>query len=76
METIPFTEFRKKASRFLSLVELGETVYISRHGHIIAEITPPKNKKYQEPAWKKPGLKLFVKGASLSKAILQEREHE
>lgn len=74
MKTVNFTDFRKKASRYFSDVEQGETLLIIRHGKVIAEISPAEEMKLEQPSWKKPGLKLAVKGASLSSAIIEERE--
>ena len=75
MKTIAFTEFRKRASKLLTAVEDGETIIVLRHGKPIAEITPV-SRRNDLPAWKKPGLRLSVKGAELSSAILEERERE
>ena len=74
MKTITFTEFRKHASTLFSDVESGEVIVVMRHGKPIAEISPPA--KSELPSWKKPGLRLSVKGTELSSAILEERERE
>ena len=74
MKAITFTEFRKNASNFFSEVENGESLLVLRHGKAIAEIYPPSELKSKDPSWKRPGLKLSISGASLSKAILEERE--
>lgn len=75
MKTIAFTEFRRRASKLLSAVEDGETIVILRHGKPIAEIKPVLQGD-DLPAWKQPGLRLSVKGAGLSSAIVEERERE
>jgi len=74
MTTVTFTDFRKRASGVLSDVENGEVVVIVRHGKPIAELCPVSSEHSREPAWKRPGLRLAVSGASLSRAILEERE--
>ncbi|MBZ5538041.1 MAG: type II toxin-antitoxin system Phd/YefM family antitoxin [Acidobacteriia bacterium] len=74
MKTVTFTEFRKSASSLISDVESGEVVVILRHGRPVAEILPYDTGEAREPSWKMPGLKLAVKGAGLSRAILKERE--
>lgn len=74
MKTISFTEFRKRASEFFSEVENGETILILRHGKVIAEISPTNNQQSKTLSWKRPRLGLSMKGTSLSKAILEERE--
>lgn len=75
MKTITFTEFRKHASILFSAVEEGEVITVLRHGKPIAEICPP-SKSEGLPSWKKPGLRLSIKGTELSSAILEERERE
>jgi antitoxin (DNA-binding transcriptional repressor) of toxin-antitoxin stability system len=77
MKTVTFTEFRKHASGLLSEVEKGNSFLVLRHGRPIAEISPPvADDQGSAPSWKRPGLRLKVKGASLSAAILQERKRE
>jgi prevent-host-death family protein len=76
MRTVTFTEFRKKASQLLSDVERGQTIVVLRHGKPIAEVSPPQGRQGGLPSWKRPGLRLAAKGASLSAAILEERRRE
>jgi antitoxin (DNA-binding transcriptional repressor) of toxin-antitoxin stability system len=75
MKTITFTEFRKRDSGVLSDVEKGESFLVLRHGKPVAEISPPAEHG-ATPSWKRPGLRLAAKGASLSTAILAERSRE
>ncbi|MFC1895410.1 type II toxin-antitoxin system Phd/YefM family antitoxin [Thermodesulfobacteriota bacterium] len=75
MKTITFTEFRKHASSLFSAVEDGEIIVVLRHGKPIAEISPVSQKD-DVPSWKKPGVRLSLKGTELSSAILEERERE
>ena len=75
MKTVSFTEFRKHASRLFSDVEKGERLIVMRHGKPIAEIKPLAEES-KKPSWKRPGLRLSIKGAQLSSAILEERERE
>lgn len=74
MTTVTFTEFRKRASGILSEVEKGDAFLIVRHGKAIAELSPVGADQAREPSWRRPGLRLSTSGASLSKAILEERE--
>ncbi len=60
----------------LSRVERGETLVVIRHGRPIAEVSPISAVAGDSPSWKKPGLRLIAKGASLSSAILTERDDE
>ena len=75
MTQTTFTEFRKHAKTYFDSVEKGETVRVIRHGKVIAEIVPP-HEAADKKAWKKPGLKLCIPGASLTKAILLERREK
>ena len=72
MKTVTFTEFRKNASEVLDLVEEGETIRILRHGKAIAKLIPAELRE-AKPAWKRRGLRLIAKGASLSRVVLEER---
>ena len=74
MKTVTFSEFRKHASALFSEVQGGEIIHIVRHGRPIAEISPLPADEKNEPSWKRSGLRLSIKGASLSKAIIEERE--
>ncbi len=73
MKALSFTEFRQNASEFITEVENGEIIHILRHGKPVAEIIPFQ-KEESSPSWKKPALKLSLKGISLSKAIIEERK--
>lgn len=73
MKNVDFTEFRKHASDFLDAVEEGETVRIFRHGKAVAEMLPASEEK-RGLSWQKNGLRLSVRGLSLSDTILKERK--
>jgi len=72
MKTFTFTEFRKNASHILDLVEKGERIRVLRHGRAIAKIVPADLREPQ-PAWKRPGPRLVTAGASLARAVLEDR---
>jgi len=74
MREVTFTEFRKNASALFSSVEKGEVLHVIRHGKAIAEILPLDDMTKRIPSWKKPGLRLSVKGSAISRMILAERE--
>ena len=74
MKTITFTDFRKQASNFITEVEHGETLVLLRRGKPVAEVIPFSDKAPLTPSWKKPGIRLHIKGGDLSSAILEERE--
>ena len=69
MKSVTFTEFRKNASSIISDVENGEVIQVIRHGKAVAEITPVKEQRLTLPSWKKRGLRLSIKGGSLSEAL-------
>ncbi len=74
MKNVSFTDFRKKASEFITEVEHGEIIHIMRHGKPVAEIIPYRDDELSSPSWKKTALRLSVKGVSLSQAIIEERK--
>lgn len=76
MTAVTLTEFRSHASGMLRRVEHGETLVVLRHGRPAAEVSPVSAMAGGEPSWKKPGLRLNVKGASLAAAILADRDDE
>lgn len=74
MKSVTFTDFRKKASDFLTEVEHGETLILLRRGKPIAEVVPFSDNVRKTPAWKLPVTRLRIQGSDLSTAILEERE--
>jgi len=74
MKTVSVTEFRRNASDFFSDVENGQKVVVLRHGKPIAQITPVRPDSSESPSWRQSGLRLAVRGASLSYAILEDRD--
>ena len=76
MRTITFTDFRKKASGFITEVENRETLVLLRRGKPVAEIVPFSDEAPQEPSWKRPGLRSQIKGSDLSSGIMEERESD
>jgi antitoxin (DNA-binding transcriptional repressor) of toxin-antitoxin stability system len=73
MKVVTFTQFRQNAATYFDVVEKGETVRVLRHGKAIAEVVPAPVEE-RMVSWKQPGLKLSVRGASLSREILKERK--
>jgi len=73
MKVVTFTEFRQNATTYFDLVEKGETVKVLRHGKAVAEVIPVQSEDRMS-SWRQPGLKLSIKGASLSREILRERK--
>jgi prevent-host-death family protein len=73
MVSTAFTEFRKRTAAYLDKVENGETVIITRHGRPIAEVIPASPARSLK-SWKRPALRLSIKGLSLSRAIMEDRK--
>ena len=74
MKTITFTDFRRRASGFITEVEHGETLVLLRRGKPVAEVIPFSDESRRIPSWKQPGIRLRIRGSDLSSAILDERE--
>ncbi|MCX8110065.1 MAG: type II toxin-antitoxin system Phd/YefM family antitoxin [Syntrophorhabdaceae bacterium] len=74
MKTIAITDFRKRASDFITEVEHGETLIVLRRGKPVAEIAPFSEKSQQQPSWKQSLVRFRISGRDLSSTILEERE--
>jgi prevent-host-death family protein len=70
MRDATFTELRNHAKDYFDAVEGGATVRVFRNGKPIAEIVPIRSGK---PSWKRQVAPLTVKGISLSREILSDR---
>jgi prevent-host-death family protein len=70
MREATFTELRKHAKDYFDAVEGGDTVRIFRNGKPIAEIVPISS---GVASWKRQATPLTVKGLSLSREILADR---
>jgi prevent-host-death family protein len=71
MQEATFTELRNHAKDYFDAVERGDTVRIFRNGKPIAEIVPIRS---DIPSWKRQATPLTVKGLSLSREILSDRD--
>lgn len=71
MREATFTELRNHAKDYFDAVEAGDTVRIFRNGKPIAEIVPVRS---GIPSWKKQATALTLKGVSLSREILADRD--
>jgi len=72
MRDTTITELRNHAKDFFDAVEGGDTVRVFRNGKPIAEIMPFLS---GVPSWKRQeATPLTVKGLSLSREILSERD--
>jgi len=74
METTTFSEFRRNAKRYMDLVQKGRKVRILRYGKPVAVLVPAGGEK-EILSWRKPGLRLSIKGSSLAGEVLNEREN-
>lgn len=73
MKTITFTQFRNNARSFIDAVEKGERFEIFRRGRPVAVIGPADSDSSRYWKHERPQ-PLEIPGASLSEAILAERE--
>lgn len=71
MRDTTFTELRNHAKEYFDAVEGGDTVRVFRNGKPIAEIVPVRS---GNPSWKRQPVRLTVKGLSLSREILSDRD--
>lgn len=71
MREATFTELRNNAKAYFDAVERGETVLVYRNGKPVAEIVPVRK---ETPSWKRLASPLAIKGLSLSREILNDRE--
>jgi prevent-host-death family protein len=71
MRDTTFTELRNNAKLYFDAVESGDTVRVFRNGRPIAEIVPIRA---GVPSWKRQATPLTVKGVSLSREILKDRD--
>ena len=71
MQEATFTELRNHAKSYFDAVEAGDTIRIYRKGKAIAQIVPID---VQPPSWKNHAQPILVKGVSLSRSILLDRE--
>ena len=70
MKDATFTELRNNAKHYFDAVEAGNVVRIYRNGKPIADIVPIRS---GIPSWKREPTPLTVKGLSLSREILNDR---
>jgi antitoxin (DNA-binding transcriptional repressor) of toxin-antitoxin stability system len=66
------TELRKHTKDYLDAVEGWEMVRVFRNGKPIAEIVPIR---FGVASWKRPATPLTVKGLSLGREILSDRDN-
>ena len=71
MQDATFTELRNHAKDYFDAVEGGDTVRVFRNGKPIADIVPVRS---GIPSWKRQATALTVKGLSLSREILRDRD--
>lgn len=71
MREATFTELRNHAKEYFDAVEGGDTVRVFRNGKPIAEIVPIRSAM---PSWRRPATPITVKGLSLSREILIDRD--
>lgn len=70
MKETTLAGLRKHAKDYFDAVESGETVRVFRNGKPIAEIVPVLS---GVPSWKRQATPVAIKGLSLSREILGDR---
>jgi prevent-host-death family protein len=70
MRDTTITRLRKRAKNLFDAVEAGDTVRVFRNGKPIAEIVPIRT---GVRSWKRQAAPLTIKGLSLSREILRDR---
>ena len=70
MRESTFTELRNHAKDYFDAVEGGDTVRVFRKGKPIANIVPIRS---GAPSWKRQTTPVTVKGLSLSRELLSDR---
>ena len=71
MRETTFTALRNHAKEYFDAVEDGDTVRVFRNGKPIAEIVPVRSTL---PSWKRQATPMTVKGLSLAREILSDRD--
>ena len=71
MRETTLTELRNHARDYFDAVENGESVRVFRNGKPIAEIVPIRS---ASPSWKRELSPVTVKGLSLSREIMADRD--
>jgi antitoxin (DNA-binding transcriptional repressor) of toxin-antitoxin stability system len=71
MREATFSELRNHAKDYFDAVEGGDTVRIFRNGKAIAEIVPIRS---GTPSWKRNTAPLTIKGLSLGREIVSDRD--
>lgn len=84
MKRVTFSAFRARPGELFEAVEQGERVVLTWHGRAVAEVMPvtlepeltSEPTPTDVPAWKRPRLRLPLRGEgpSLSQMIIDERE--
>lgn len=70
MQETTFTALRNHAKDYFDAVERGDTVRVYRNGKPVAEIVPIRA---GSASWKRQSAPLTIKGLSLSREVLRDR---
>lgn len=76
MKQLSVREARAQFCTLIDTVSHGETVVITRHGRKIAGLFPFRDAKKKLPSMKKFRESIKIKGDSLSKAVIKQRNEE
>ena len=76
MKQLSVREARAQFCTLIDAVSHGETVVITRHGRKIAGLFPFKDAKKKLPSMRKFRDSIKIKGDSLSKTVIKQRDEE
>ena len=76
MKQISVREARAQFCTLIDAVSQGETVVITRHGKKIAGLSPYHENKKRLPSMRKFRDSIKIKGETLGKTLLKQREEE
>jgi prevent-host-death family protein len=76
LKQLSVREARAQFCALIDAVSHGETVVITRHGRKIAGLFPFQDAKKKLPAMKKFRESISIKGDSLSRTVIKQRNEE
>lgn len=75
MTQVTIRELTHRFSGYLKAVKRGEQIVILERRTPVADLIP-HNENLARPGWKRPIVKIRVKGASLSRTVVALRDEE
>lgn len=75
MKTVNIRELTHHFAAYLNAVKKGERIVVMERNSPVAELIP-HNKNISQPGWKRPIVKIKVKGPSFSDTVSRMRQEE